>query len=115
MFNGNATQYKAKPLQLKKGERIRVWVMAAGPNHGTSFHVVGSQFDTVYKEGGYLMRRGADAFGSRDGHSQALDLAPAQGGFVEMQFLESGTYVFVNHSFSEMERGAAGKIVVTNR
>ena len=115
MFNGHATQYKAKPLQVKKGERIRVWVMAAGPNHGTSFHVVGSQFDTVYKEGGYLMRRGADAFGSRDGHSQALDLAPAQGGFVEMQFLESGTYTFVNHSFSEMERGAAGKIVVTNR
>ena len=115
MFNGHATQYKAKPLQVKKSERIRVWVMAAGPNHGTSFHVVGSQFDTVYKEGGYLMRRGADAFGSRDGHSQALDLAPAQGGFVEMQFLESGTYVFVNHSFSEMERGAAGKIVVTDR
>ena len=115
MFNGHATQYKAKPLQVKKGERIRIWVMAAGPNHGTSFHVVGSQFDTVYKEGGYLMRRGADAFGSRDGHSQALDLAPAQGGFVEMQFLESGTYTFVNHSFSEMERGAAGKIVVTDR
>ena len=115
MFNGHATQYKAKPLQVKKGERIRIWVMAAGPNHGTSFHVVGSQFDTVYKEGGYLMRRGVDAFGSRDGHSQALDLAPAQGGFVEMQFLESGTYVFVNHSFSEMERGAAGKIVVTDR
>ena len=115
MFNGHATQYKAKPLQVKKGERIRVWVMAAGPNHGTSFHVVGSQFDTVYKEGGYLLRRGADAYGSRDGHSQALDLAPAQGGFVEMQFLESGTYTFVNHSFSEMERGAAGKIVVTDR
>ena len=56
-----------------------------------------------------------DAFGSRDGHSQALNLAPAQGGFVEMQFLESGTYMFVNHSFSEMERGAAGKIVVTDR
>lgn len=115
MFNGHATQYKAKPLQVKKGERIRIWVMAAGPNHGTSFHVVGSQFDTVYKEGGYLLRRGADAYGGRDGHSQALDLAPAQGGFVEMQFLESGTYTFVNHSFSEMERGAAGKIVVTDR
>ncbi|WP_414706037.1 multicopper oxidase domain-containing protein [Rothia mucilaginosa] len=115
MFNGHATQYKAKPLQVKKGERVRIWVMAAGPNHGTSFHVVGSQFDTVYKEGGYLLRRGADAYGSRDGHSQALDLAPAQGGFVEMQFLESGTYTFVNHSFAEMERGAAGKIVVTDR
>ena len=43
------------------------------------------------------------------------DLAPAQGGFVEMQFLESGTYTFRESPFSEMERGAAGKIVVTNR
>ena len=115
IFNGHATQYKVQPLQVKTGERVRIWVMAAGPNHGTSFHVVGSQFDTVYFEGGYQLRRGADSHGSKDGHSQALMLGPAQGGFVEMQFLEPGTYTFVNHSFVEMERGAAGKIVVTDR
>ena len=32
-----------------------------------------------------------------------------------MKFPASGTYTFVNHSFAEMERGAAGKIVVTDR
>ena len=54
MFNGHATQYINQPLEAKKGERVRIWLMAAGPSKGMSFHVVGSQFDTVYKEGGYL-------------------------------------------------------------
>ena len=45
--------------------------------------------------------------------AQALDLAPAQGGFVEMSFPEAGTYTFVNHSFAEAERGARGQIEVT--
>ena len=80
-----------------------------------SFHVVGSQFDTVYKEGGYLLRRGKDPYGVTGGHSQALDLDSAQGGFVEMQFREPGTYTFVNHRFAEMERGAMGKIKVTDK
>ena len=115
MFNGHATQYINQPLEAKKGERVRIWLMAAGPSKGMSFHVVGSQFDTVYKEGGYLLRRGKDPYGVTGGHSQALDLDSAQGGFVEMQFREPGTYTFVNHQFAEMERGAMGKIKVTDK
>ena len=115
MFNGHATQYINQPLEAKKGERVRIWLMAAGPSKGMSFHVVGSQFDTVYKEGGYLLRRGKDPYGVTGGHSQALDLDSAQGGFVEMQFREPGTYTFVNHRFAEMERGAMGKIKVTDK
>ena len=113
MWNGHATQYVAKPLTARVGERVRMWVLAAGPSKGCSFHVVGSQFDTVYKEGAYLLREGRDAFGVSGGHSQALDLASAQGGFVEMEFLEAGTYTFVNHDFAEMERGARGLIKVS--
>ena len=115
MFNGHATQYINQPLEAKKGERVRIWLMAAGPSKGMSFHVVGSQFDTVYKEGGYLLRRGKDPYGVTAGHSQALDLDSAQGGFVEMQFREPGTYTFVNHQFAEMERGTMGKIKVTDK
>ncbi len=113
MWNGHANQYVSAPLQARTGERVRLWVLAAGPSKGCSFHVVGSQFDTVYKEGGYLLRNGRDAFGTEGGHAQALDLASAQGGFVEMEFLEPGTYTFVNHSFAEMERGARGLIEVS--
>ncbi len=113
MWNGHASQYVAQPLEAKVGERIRIWVLAAGPSQACSFHVVGTQFDTVYKEGSYLLRGGQDAFGVSGGHSQALDLQAAQGGFVEMEFLEAGTYTFVNHDFAQMERGARGLIKVS--
>src|SRR5699024_3897404 len=50
-FNGIAYQYHQQPLEATVGERVRFWVLNAGPNLGSSFHVVGSQFDTVYHEG----------------------------------------------------------------
>ena len=88
---------------------MRLWVLAAGPSRGISFHVVGGVFDTVFKEGAYLLRPG-DGEG---GGAQALDLAAAQGWFVELVFDEPGTYTAVNHSFVEMERGARALIRVT--
>lgn len=112
LFNGHATQYLRDPLTARVGERVRIWVLNAGPNGELSFHVVGSQFDTVYKEGGYLLQGGIDAFGTNGGGAQALDLSAAQGGFVEMVFEEPGTYTFVNHNFAAAERGARGQITV---
>ena len=109
VFNGHATQYVHSPLEARVGERVRLWVLAAGPSRGISFHVVGGVFDTVFKEGAYLLRPG-DGEG---GGAQALDLAAAQGGFVELVFDEPGTYTAVNHSFVEMERGARALIRVT--
>src|SRR5699024_8167631 len=81
-FNGTAAGYEHAPLTADVGERVRIWVVTAGPTSGTSFHVVGSRFDTVYKEGAYLLR-------PDDGGAQSLDLAPAQGGFVETVFPEA--------------------------
>lgn len=112
MFNGHATQYLHAPLTAQVGERVRIWVLNAGPGGELSFHVVGSQFHTVYKEGGYLLRTGVDALGQAGGGAQAIDLSPAQGGFVEMVFTEPGTYTFVNHDFAAAERGARGLIEV---
>jgi nitrite reductase (NO-forming) len=109
VFNGHATQYVAAPLEARVGERVRLWVLAAGPSRGISFHVVGGVFDTVFKEGEYLLRPENETGGG----AQALDLASAQGGFVELVFEEPGTYTAVNHSFVEMERGARALIRVT--
>ena len=47
VFNGYANQYDHQPLPARVGERVRIWVLDAGPNRATSFHVVGGQFDTV--------------------------------------------------------------------
>ncbi len=110
VFNGYADQYAARPLHAKTGDRIRIWVLDAGPNMPSAFHVVGTQFDTVYKEGAYLLRPDDPLHGG----AQVLDLSPAQGGFVEMTFAEPGTYTFLNHVMSDGERGAMGRIVVTD-
>jgi nitrite reductase (NO-forming) len=107
VFNGYANQYDHRPLTARVGERVRVWVLDAGPSRGTAFHVVGTQFDTVYSEGSYLLDHG-------DGGSQALALAPAQGGFVEMTFPEPGHYPFVSHVMVDAERGAHGLFAVTD-
>ncbi|HWJ82600.1 MAG TPA: multicopper oxidase domain-containing protein [Nocardioides sp.] len=101
VFNGYVDQYDARPLAARTGERVRVWVLDAGPNRPTSFHVVGAQFDTVWSEGAYLLRHG-------QGGSQALALAPGQGGFVELAFPEPGDYPFVSHLMVDAERGAHG-------
>ena len=113
-FNGIAYQYAQRPFQAKVGERVRFWVLAAGPNLSTSFHIVGSQFDTVHFEGGYLLKDRTDPFGNTGGGSQALGLEAAQGGFVEMTFPEAGHYTAVDHAFLDAERGAIGTVEVTN-
>lgn len=107
-FNGYADGYVHDPLEVRVGDRVRVWVLAAGPNVGSSFHVVGGQFDTVFHEGAYTLRPdGAD-----QGGAQALGLTVAQGGFVELELPEAGSYPFVTHVMSDAERGARGVLAV---
>lgn len=112
VFNGYARQYDHAPLTARVGERVRIWVLAAGPNRGTSFHVVGGQFDTVSSEGDY--RLGSDR-GPGAGGAQTLGLFAAQGGFVELTFGQPGHYPFVSHAMVDAERGAHGIIEVTGR
>jgi nitrite reductase (NO-forming) len=110
VFNGFANQYDHDQLAARVGERVRLWVLDAGPNRPSSFHVVGGQFDTVLSEGAYLLRPGTT--GSVGG-AQALALQPAQGGFVEMTFPEAGHYPFVSHIMVDAERGAHGILRIT--
>jgi nitrite reductase (NO-forming) len=106
VFNGYPNQYDAAPLAVRAGERVRVWVLDAGPDRATSFHVVGAQFSAVWAEGAYRLAPGAD--GGQAGASQAMDLAPAQGGFVDLTFPQAGHYPFVSHYMVDAERGAHG-------
>ena len=109
-FNGLPFQYDAHPLTANVGERVRVWVLDVGPNSALSFHVVGTQFDTVWSEGAYSVHHSASTDGLTKGDTgaQVLPLLAAQGGFVEFVPVEAGTYPFVNHIMSLAERGAHG-------
>ena len=107
VFNGYVNQYADAPISVRAGERIRAWVVDAGPQFGTSFHVVGTQFDTVFKEGAYLLRPNNPEHGA----AQTLDLAPAQGGFVEFTLPAPGHYPFLDHAMVDAEHGADGVFV----
>ena len=83
----------------------RIFVLNAGPSVDSAFHIVGTIFDTVNKEGVQLTRDNPGHYGS-----QAMDLAPAQGGFVEFTMAEDGLYPIVTHAFNFVGRGALGLI-----
>ena len=103
MFNGVANQYLDNPIQVATGERVRVFVLDAGPSIDSSFHIVGTIFDRVIKEGVELAV-------SNDGNwgAQAVDLSPAQGAIVEFTMAEDGLYPIVTHAFNFVGRGALG-------
>lgn len=103
VFNGYVKQYLHAPIRVEPNERVRVWVLDTGPSENSAFHIVGTVFDTVYKEGSYLLRPDE----SRGG-SQVLDLQAAQGGFVEFSFDEAGLYPIVTHKFANVGKGALG-------
>jgi len=103
VFNGYWNQYFFRPIRVEPEERVRVWVIDDGPSENSAFHIVGTVFDTVWKEGTYLLQPD-----DRRGGSQVLDLQPAQGGFVEFSLPEEGHYLMVTHKFSNVGKGALG-------
>jgi len=107
VFNGYHNQYKHAPIRVDADKVYRVWVIDDGPSENSAFHIVGTIFDTVFKEGSYLLQPDETS-----GGSQVLDLQPAQGGFVEFSFAEDGLYPFVTHKFSNAGKGALGFFAV---
>jgi nitrite reductase (NO-forming) len=103
VWNGVANQYLDNPIAVGTGDRVRVFVLNAGPSIDSSFHVVGTIFSSVIKEGVHLTPGNPGNFGS-----QAVDLSPAQGAIIEMVMPEDGLYPMVTHAFNFVGRGALG-------
>ncbi|OQE96466.1 hypothetical protein PENNAL_c0001G11344 [Penicillium nalgiovense] len=52
VFNGHeAALTRDKPLKASVGEKVRIFFGNAGPNLTSSFHVIGSTFGKVYRDG----------------------------------------------------------------
>ena len=103
VFNGRPDQYIQQPLKVKVGDRVRFWVVSAGPTHPCNFHVVGEQFDTVYlgapPEG---LVRGVQTFSVPPGGGMVFDLIADI----------AGEFPFVNHGFGHGQKGSIGFLVV---
>jgi nitrite reductase (NO-forming) len=105
VFNGVFNQYKDHPLEVPTHGRVRIFLLDAGPNIDSSFHIVGTIFDTVTKEGIRLTPDNPGHYGS-----QAVDLSPAQGAIIEFATAEDGLYPIVTHAFNFVGRGALGLV-----
>jgi nitrite reductase (NO-forming) len=103
VFNGYANQYRDAPLTANPGERIRLWVVNAGPTTFSAFHVIGALFDTAYADG--------DPRNEQHG-MQTVTIPPGGGYMVELTIPAAGLYPFVTHSFAYTGKGALGLIKV---
>jgi nitrite reductase (NO-forming) len=103
MFNGIASQYADNPIEVPTGEDVRLFVLDVGPSIDSSFHIVGTIFHDVVKEGVHL-----DAGNDGNWGAQAVDLSPAQGAVIELRTAEDGLYPIVTHAFNFPGRGAVG-------
>ncbi|MEO8208760.1 MAG: multicopper oxidase domain-containing protein [Chloroflexota bacterium] len=103
VFNGVANQYLDNPIKTPTNGRVRIFLLDTGPSIDSSFHIVGTIFDTVTKEGIQLLKGNAGGWGS-----QAVDLSPAQGAIIELSPKEDGLYPIVTHAFNFVGRGALG-------
>lgn len=109
VFNGKANQYQAAPLEVDVGDRVRFFVMNAGPSLRSDFHIVGAVFDRVYP--------GGDP--NTVLNSVQTYTVPAGGGAVFETVFEpgqsgEGVYAFVTHAFADASKGAVGLIKVGN-
>ena len=102
-FNGRPSQYQTEPIRVKRGDRVRFYVVDVGPTVPCAFHIVGEQFDTVY-------------LGSPPGNAvhgvQTFNVAAGGGMIFELVANVPGEFPFVNHGFGHGQKGAIGILIV---
>jgi nitrite reductase (NO-forming) len=99
VFNGRAAQYAENPIAVRAGELLRLYVVNAGPNRFSSFHVVGGIFERVFVDGSQ--------------HSplegvQTVAVPVGGASIFEIRLKEAGDYPFVTHAFADATKGAIG-------
>jgi nitrite reductase (NO-forming) len=104
VFNGVAAQYSAKPIEVDVGERLRFYVVNAGPNRVSAFHIVGSMLDRIYVGGFSAPIEGV----------QTWNVPVGGGAIFEAHLAEEGFYPFVTHAFADATKGAVGVLKAGN-
>ncbi len=99
VFNGRASQYAEHPLEVRPNELVRMYLVNAGPNRISSFHVVGGIFSQVFMDG---------ATSTPYRGIQTVNVPVGGGAIFETRLREPGEYPFVTHAFADATKGAVG-------
>ncbi len=97
-FNGRSAQYAEHPIRVKVNELVRIYLVNAGPNRLSSFHVVGGIFERVYLDGTSNALMGV----------QTVAVPVGGGSIFEVRLKQEGEYPFVTHAFADATKGAVG-------
>ncbi|HEU5376332.1 MAG TPA: hypothetical protein VFV38_12880, partial [Ktedonobacteraceae bacterium] len=103
VFNGYANQYQSAPLIAHAGQRIRLFLVNAGPTLFSAFHVIGAIFSDTYIDGNPANHLVGN---------QTVTIPPGGGIVVELTMPEAGEYPFVTHAFADVGKGAVGMLKV---
>jgi len=104
-FNGAVGALTERhPLKAKTGETVRIYFGVGGPNKTSAFHVIGEQFERVYKDASLL----SDPLKG----VQTTTVSPGAATVVEMKLEVPGKYLLVDHALSRLERGLVGHLIV---
>ena len=99
VFNGRAGQYSEHPIGVKANELLRLYVVNAGPNRFSAFHVVGGIFERVFVDG-----TSANPLVG----VQTVSVPVGGASIFEIRLKEPGDYPFVTHAFADATKGAVG-------
>jgi nitrite reductase (NO-forming) len=99
VFNGRAGQYASHPIEARPGELMRIYLVNAGPNRISSFHVVGGIFERVFEDGS----QANPLIGV-----QTVNVPVGGGAIFEIRLREPGDYPFVTHAFADATKGGVG-------
>lgn len=112
-FNGRVhdrpEEVKKPAMEVKRGEKVRIFVGNGGLNLISSFHVIGTIFDTVYPEA-------AMGDGSPLLHNVQTTVVPPGGAaIVEFKAEVPGMLVAVDHALARLNKGAWALINVIGK
>ncbi len=101
-FNGRANRYIDNPLSVKTEEPVRIFLINAGPNHISAFHVIGSIFQRVLDDGNpHNLTVGR----------QTVNVPPGGGAVLQLTLYQAGRYTFVTHALGDSTLGAMGRFI----
>jgi copper-containing nitrite reductase len=108
VFNGtDSALTRDKPLKAHVNETVRIFFGNAGPNLTSAFHVIGSHFTHVYRDGSVV-----------DPPSRfvaTVSVPPGGATITDLKMLVPGTYTLVDHAIFRLEKGAVGFLNVSGK
>lgn len=106
MFNGYQFKYLNEPIQVVQGERVRFYLLNAGPNLFSAMHIIGGIWIDAWENGNPLNHLTG---------MQTVVVGPSQGWIADYNFPQAGKNILVTHALGDAFEGALALINVQPR